>query len=112
MSVHTADDLSFDTLIADTDLAIVELGARHCGPCRALEPIFARTADANRDVRFVKLDVDDAPDLARRFGVRAMPTIVVLACGKVVATRVGLMHPHQLQQLLDDARAAQGSSAA
>jgi thioredoxin len=100
MTVHTADEVSFDALIAETELAIVDLGGRHCPPCRTFAPVFARASEAHPDVRFVNVDVDESPSIARRFGVRAIPTIIVLRRGEPIATRVGLMHPHQLEELL------------
>jgi thioredoxin len=104
MTVHIADDISFDALIAETELAIVEIGAKHCPPCRALEAIFRRAAAAHPEVRFVSVDVEEAPALALRFAVRATPTVVLLSRGRPITTRVGLLHPHQLEELLADAR--------
>ncbi|XP_068327824.1 thioredoxin H2-like [Pyrus communis] len=74
----------------DSDkLMVIDFTATWCGPCRAMEPILRDYADKFTDVEFVKLDVDELPDVAREFGVQAMPSFVFMKKGVVVDKIVG-----------------------
>ena len=60
-----------------------------CPPCKRIAPIFEKMADVNPDVVFVKVDVDDASDVAEHFGIKAMPTFKFIKLGKEVNTLEG-----------------------
>jgi thioredoxin 1 len=75
---------------ADPAVTLVDFTARWCGPCRTLDTVLTALAGeyAGR-VRFVAVDVNDEPALADRFGVRAMPTLVVWRRGREVGRVIG-----------------------
>jgi len=78
--------------------------ATWCGPCRSFGPLLERVATALGDrLGLVKLDVDAAPDLAVRYGVRSVPTLIVLRRGEVAARHTGAMSEGALRRLLDAA---------
>jgi len=58
--------------------------SRRCGPCKFIAPIFEKMAEANPDVEFVKVDVDDAEDVAAECGIQAMPTFQCFKGGEKV----------------------------
>lgn len=69
---------------------VVDLWAPWCGPCRAVSPILDRLAEERAgQVKVVRVNVDDAPSLAQRFGALSIPTIVVLRDGEEVDRVVG-----------------------
>src|SRR5262249_14002591 len=89
-----------DVLGADGPVLVDFFGA-WCGPCRLLAPVVEKLA--GEGYRACKVDVEERPDLAERSHVTAMPTLVVLKCGKEVARFVGVQSEQTLRQILDRA---------
>lgn len=82
---------------------LVDFGATWCGPCRQLEPVIEElAADFAGRVRVGKLDVDENPGSASKFGIRALPTILIFQNGQVVAQMVGLTSKEALADKLND----------
>ena len=86
---------------------LLDLWATWCGPCRMVSPALERLAGAYAGrVKLVKVDVDLAPGLSRRFDVRSVPTLLVLDHGRVVARQSGAAPESTLRRWLDDALSA------
>jgi thioredoxin 2 len=86
---------------------LVDLWATWCGPCRAVSPALERLAAAFAGrVKLVRVDVDAAPQLARRFGVQAVPTLLVLDRGEVVTRQAGAAPEPALRAWLEGALAS------
>jgi thioredoxin 2 len=86
-----ADDGSFDEVAGRAELpVIVDLSAPWCGPCRAVSPALEQVArELAGRIKLVKVDVDASPTVARRFQVQAVPTLLVLQHGEIVARQAG-----------------------
>ncbi|KAH8712114.1 thioredoxin-like protein [Phaeosphaeriaceae sp. PMI808] len=79
----------FSQLVSGSTYIIVDFYADWCGPCKAIAPHFQKLAEAETKpgkMQFVKVDVDSQQDIARKYGVSAMPTFLVLKSGSVVDT--------------------------
>ena len=85
------DEKDFDEAVITGDrLAVLDFSATWCGPCRTLEPILGElAAELEGSVDFWKVDVDRHPQLAVRYGVQAVPTLLLLRSGRVIDRLVG-----------------------
>ncbi|XP_010431035.1 PREDICTED: thioredoxin H2-like [Camelina sativa] len=81
--------LHYNEIKESNKLLVVDFSASWCGPCRMIEPTIHAMADKFTDVDFVKLDVDELPDVAKEFNVTAMPTFVLVKSGKEIERIIG-----------------------
>lgn len=91
--VH-AGDADFEALVEDRPgIAVVDFWAPWCQPCRIMEPVLDEVAreHSERGVRIVKVDVDDAPETASRYGIRSVPTLMFFRDGEPLFEMVGLV---------------------
>lgn len=92
----------FDAAVQAAPLAMVDFWADWCGPCKMLTPTVEALAERYGDkVLTGKVNVDEEPDLARRFGIMSIPTVVFLQNGKEVDRKVGVMPPEAFSAVLD-----------
>jgi thioredoxin 2 len=83
---------------------LVDLWAPWCGPCRMVSPALAQLAgELAGQLKLVKVNVDEAPKLQQRFGVQAIPTLMVLRKGQVIARQAGAAPAPALRAWLEEA---------
>ncbi len=99
--VKTLDDSSFDEALAGaTGPVLVEFTATWCGPCRMQAAVLERVATEDPELVIGAVDVDDYPELAARYGVRGMPTLVVFKGGQETNRRLGLANEQAVRALV------------
>ncbi len=100
--VHLTDE-TFDDNIKDlAGPVLVDFWATWCAPCKIIAPLLEQLAEElGARVTIAKVDVDDNGDLANRFGIRSIPTLMVFKDGKVVDQMVGAAPKEQIRKLVE-----------
>ena len=101
MSVININNNNFqDEVMHSEKLVLLDFWASWCGPCRMVSPIVDEIATERSDIKVCKINVDEQPELAARFGVMSIPTLVVMKNGKVINQAVGARPKAQILAML------------
>lgn len=97
------NDLTFETEVEKAEMPVlVDFFAEWCGPCKMLGPVVEEMAEQYAGkIKVVKVNVDDSPESARKYGVRGIPTLIVFKNGEAGATKVGALTKSQLISFID-----------
>jgi thioredoxin 1 len=101
-TLHLTEQNFDEALVANQVVMMVDFWAGWCGPCRAIAPVLEELVrDSGGRVTLAKVNVDENPGLAARYGIRSIPTILFVKEGKVVEQVIGAVPRAQLQKKLD-----------
>ncbi|MBQ9726187.1 MAG: thioredoxin [Kiritimatiellae bacterium] len=104
MPVESLAETEFGAAVAG-GVCVVDFWAPWCGPCRMMAPLFESVAAEmeGRPVKFFRVNVDEAPQAAGRFGVQSIPTLLVLKDGVEADVSVGVTPPAKLRKMVEAA---------
>ena len=109
MGKNTVDvtDATFDSdVLKSGKTVVVDFWAEWCGPCHAIAPVLDQIAEERNDLKVVKLNIDEEPEIAQRYGVMSIPTLILFRGGEPAAAAVGAMPKSMLEERLGLAGAA------
>jgi thioredoxin 1 len=101
-NVEHANEANFDQLVLNADVPVlVDFYADWCGPCKMITPVLEELASEATDGKIVKVNVDENPQLATRYGISSIPSLLIFRDGEVVNQHVGLANKAQLRAMLE-----------
>ena len=97
MSVFHGNEKDFENLV-NRDLVLVDFFATWCGPCKMLSPVL----ESIEDIDIVKIDVDECPNLARKYAIMSVPTLMIFKEGKLKDKQSGFMSKEDLEEWIKE----------
>ena len=102
MSVLHINNENFESeVLGSSKPVLVDFFATWCGPCRMVSPVIDEIAEEREDIKVCKIDVDQASELAIRYGVASIPTLMVFKNGEITNKALGAMPKEDILELLD-----------
>lgn len=99
---HVNDETWEEEVLQSNVPVLVDYFAEWCGPCKMIAPILVEVAEKYVDkVKICKLDIDESRNTTAKYGVRGVPTLMIIRDGQVEATKVGALSKSQLEAFLD-----------
>ena len=101
MSVHSITEENFEQEVLNNDgLVVLDFYANWCQPCKQFSPVIDELATENSGVKFGKVNIEDAPELARQFNIRNIPNVVFIKGGKQLDSSVGMVPKKTLSDII------------
>jgi len=106
MSTAVTTETFEQDVLGSEQPVLVDFWAEWCGPCHAIAPVLEQIASERDDLKVVKLNIDEEPAIAQRYGVMSIPTLILFKDGEPQAAAVGAMPKSMIEQRLGLAEAA------
>ena len=101
MEIMKVTSANFEEEVLNSDKTVlIDFYADWCGPCKAYSPIVEAVASENEDIKVVKIDVDNAQDIAIKYQVMSIPTTIVIKDGKEINRAVGMLSKSDLLEMV------------
>jgi thioredoxin len=96
---------NFEKTVDDSPMVVVDFWAPWCGPCRSFSPVFEATSEKYPDIVFGKVNTEEQAELAGTFGIRSIPTLMILREKVILYSEAGALPAAQLEAILEKAKA-------
>lgn len=96
---------NFDDTLTGNPMVIVDFWAPWCAPCRAFAPTFEAASEKHADVVFGKVNTEEEQELAGAFGIRSIPTLMIVRDKVILYSEAGAMRPNDLEDIIGKAKA-------
>ena len=91
----------FEKVISSNDKVIIDFFATWCGPCKMLAPMLEQTANKNQTWTILEVDIDQFKELAGKYGIQAVPTLIFIKNKKIVEKSMGFKPAEEIQKIID-----------
>ncbi len=101
MSVITLTNNSFEKEVMESDKPVlIDFYADWCGPCKMVSPVVDKIAEEHSEIKVCKVNVDSEPELAQKFGIASIPTLVVMKDGRITNQKIGAVSGQTILDML------------
>lgn len=104
MAVMDVTKDNFKQVVQENQTVIVDFWAVWCGPCKRFAPIFEAVAEKHPDVKFIKINTDEEPEIAASFEVQSIPTLAVIKEQSIIFVQPGAVNEEVLEQIVKRAK--------
>lgn len=102
MIKHISDNNYKEEVLDNEGVVVVDFFATWCAPCKMLAPVLDELQSEMSEIKIVKIDVDESPVTASKYGVQSIPTIKIFKNGVEVATKMGFMPKEALKEVIEE----------
>ena len=100
MAVMTVTKENFDQEVMKADKPVlIDFWAAWCGPCKMMGPVIDQIAEEHTDIKVGKINIDEQPELAQKYGIMSIPTVVLFEGGSPKETSVGLVPKESIEKM-------------
>lgn len=99
--LHATNENFKDLVLKAEKPVLVDFWAEWCGPCKMIAPVLDELSVEKENITIVKVNVDENPDIAKKYGVRGIPTLALFVNGEVEGTKVGAVTKSALNTFID-----------